>query len=311
MDFLFSKGIFQERIIPQDATISHPVSHREFSRTLARMGSRKACGGDGVPAEILKFSPNSFQENLRLLINSVFASEFKMPKETLSAKVILHYKKGDPSLLVNDRPIALLHPAYQLRNLILAGRLQDLVERNGLFEPTQFGFRWLHRVTDSVQKQQFLLKFAKAGDGKLIRIDLDYANAFNSAGHACLWAILEKFGVPDIDLLKIFYDLASIWICVGEKETADVIMDTGTPEGSALSPMLFILFINALLRLFDHSELHHGVSGAPRFNHLAFSDDLSLYLNSEANASSFWPKSIPLRSGADYTSPSPNLSLRR
>jgi hypothetical protein len=85
-------------------------------------------------------------------------------------------------------------------------------------------------------------------------------------------------------LLKSFYDLASMRICVGEKETADIFMDTGTAQGSALSPLLFILFINALLRLFDHSELHHGVSGAPRFNHLAFADDLSLYLNSEANA---------------------------
>jgi hypothetical protein len=225
------------------------------------MASRKACGEDGVPAEILKLTPEPFQENLRLLINAVFASEFKLPKETLSAKVILLYKKGDPSLLGNHRPIALLTSTYQLMNLILAGRLQDLAERHGLFEYSQFGFRWLHRVTDRVQKQQPLLKF---GEGKIIRIDLDYASAFNSAGHASLWAILEQFGVPDIDLLKSFYDLASMRICVGEKETADMLMDTGTAQGSALSPLLFILFINALLRLFDHSELHHGVSGAPR-----------------------------------------------
>ena len=45
-------------------------------------------------------------------------------------------------------------------NLILAGRLQDLAERHGVFESSQYGFRWLHRVTDSVQKQQLLLKFA-------------------------------------------------------------------------------------------------------------------------------------------------------
>jgi hypothetical protein len=104
-------------------------------------------------------------------------------------------------------------------------------------------------VTDSVQKQQLLLKFAKAVDGKLFRIDLDYANTFNSAGHACLWAILEKFGVPDVDLLKGFYDLASMRVCVREHETADIFMDTGTAQGSALSPLLFILFINALLCL--------------------------------------------------------------
>ncbi len=43
-------------------------------------------------------------------------------------------------------------------------------------------------------------------------------------------------------------------------------------------------FINVLLRLLDQSELHHGVTGVPQFSHLAFEDDLSLYLNSESNA---------------------------
>ena len=61
--------------------------------------------GNGIPAEILKHSPKSFKENLRQLVNVVFASEFKLPKDTHLAKVILLYKKGDPSLLGNYRPI--------------------------------------------------------------------------------------------------------------------------------------------------------------------------------------------------------------
>jgi hypothetical protein len=89
-----------------------------------------------------------------------------------------------------------------------------------------------------------------AVEGKLIRVDLDYASAFNSAGHACLWAILEKFGVPDIDLLKSFYDLASMLLHVGKYETADIFMDTVTAQGSALSLLLFMLFINTLLSTF-------------------------------------------------------------
>jgi len=83
------------------------------------MPSRKACGVDGIPAEILKHSPDSFKENLRHLVNAVFASEFKVPKDALLAKVILLYKKGDPYLLGNYRPIALLTSTYQLMNLIL------------------------------------------------------------------------------------------------------------------------------------------------------------------------------------------------
>jgi hypothetical protein len=51
------------------------------------------------------------------LINKNFASDFKLPKETLLAKVILIYKKGGPSLLGNYRPNALLTSTYQLFRL--------------------------------------------------------------------------------------------------------------------------------------------------------------------------------------------------
>ena len=76
----------------------------------------------------------------------------------------------------------------------------------------------------------------------------------------------------------------SMRICAGAETSAGIFMDTGTAQGSALSPLLFILFINALLRLFDQSGVHHGVKGAPSFNHLAFADDLSLYVTSQRDA---------------------------
>jgi hypothetical protein len=89
MDFMESAGVFRGRAIPKGATIRHSVSPLEFKRILAWMASRKACGVDGVPAEILKHSSEPFQENLRHLITIVFASDFKLLKETLLAKVIL------------------------------------------------------------------------------------------------------------------------------------------------------------------------------------------------------------------------------
>ena len=76
-------------------------------------------------------------------------------------------------------------------------------------------------------------------------MDLDFKNAFNSAGHSCISAILEGFGVPDIWPLKNIYENSSMRIHVGDKYTAAAIkLDTGTVQGSVLSPLLFDLFIN-------------------------------------------------------------------
>ena len=80
-------------------------------------------------------------------------------------------------------------------------------------------------------------------DTKLIRVDLDFKNASNSAGHSSLWKILEGFGVPDVSLLSSIYERSTMRIQVGSKSSAAIQLDTGTVQGSALSPLLFDLLM--------------------------------------------------------------------
>jgi len=121
-------------------------------------------------------------------------------------------------------------------------------------------------------------------DGTLIQVDLDFKNAFNSAGHSCLWTILEGFGVPDVWLIKNIYENSSMRVQVGGEGTAAIQLDTGTVQGSVLSTLLFDLFINALLRLLDSTGISHKVRNTPEWNHQAFADDLSLYTENTADA---------------------------
>jgi len=82
-------------------------------------------------------------------------------------------------------------------------------------------------------------------------IDLDFRNAFNSAGHSCLWVILRGLGVPDVDFLEDLFSNSCMKVQVGSEGTNPIQLDTGTVQGSVLSPLLFDLFLNALLRLLD------------------------------------------------------------
>jgi len=47
---------------------------------------------------------------------------------------------------------------------------------------------------------------------------------------------------------------------------------------SVLSPLLFDLFLNALLQLLDATGIIHGIKRTPQWNHAAFADDLSIYV---------------------------------
>ena len=98
---------------------------------------------------------------------------------------------GNPTLLANYRPIALSNSFYQLINIIITSRIRGLTEKYAMLESSQHGFRGSRSVQLVVQKKRWLLKQAMKQDTKLIRVDLDFRNAFNSAGHSSPWKILE------------------------------------------------------------------------------------------------------------------------
>jgi len=124
-----------------------------------------------------------------------------------------------------------------------------------------------------VQRAHWVQQQAMKESGTLIRLDLDFKNSFNSAGHSCLWAILRGLGVPYVDFLEDLYSKSWMEITVGTRCSAD----TGTVQGSVLSPLLFELFLNALSRLLDATGITHGIKRTPQWNHAAFADDLSIY----------------------------------
>ena len=74
--------------------------------------------------------------------------------------------------------------------------------------------------------------------------------------------------------LSSIYEHSTMRIQVGSKSSADIQLDTETVQGSALSPLLFDLFIHALLRLFDSTGISHRVRGVLDWNHQAFAQCL-------------------------------------
>ena len=81
-----------------------------------------------------------------------------------------------------------------------------------------------------VQRAHWVQQQAMKECGTVIRIDLDFKNAFNSAGHSCLWAILRGLGVPDVDFLEELYSKLWMKITVGTGCSAPIQLRSSPPS---------------------------------------------------------------------------------
>ena len=60
---------------------------------------------------------------------------------------------------------------------------------------------------------------------------------------------MRAYGVPDVDLLESLYEHSTVRMAPNDQQCATITFDTGVAQGSALSPLLFLIFMNVLLAL--------------------------------------------------------------
>ena len=73
------------------------------------MKNNKACGPDGIPAEILKFGDEKLANRLNKLISKIWHDKY-IPPDLIDANIVTIYKKGDKLTCWNYRAL----PYYPL-----------------------------------------------------------------------------------------------------------------------------------------------------------------------------------------------------
>ena len=158
---------------------------------------------------------------------------FIICKRTNNANNATHYMKlGKKRRERSKRNYYIISPRVIIKAVIII-RIRSLTEKYAVLESSQHGFQDSRSVQLVIQKECWLLQQAMKQDTKFIRVDLDFKNAFNSAGHSSLWKMLEGFGVPDVSLLSSIYEHSTMRIQVGNKSSAAIQLDTGTKGSSA------------------------------------------------------------------------------
>ncbi len=220
-------------------------------------------GVDGGPLSSLRHVEKEVRDAIVVMLNAVFESG-KVPTTWDVGRLIMHYKgKNAPvSVIGSYRPLGVGAMMGKLYSLLLMKRLEEYVEATGALHWTQGGFRPRRGTQESVFS---LFEAVRTASGKqnarmiyLLFVDLE--NAYGSIDHSVLWDALIGKGIDGKFLATLIgmYSGASATLdvdgqligasMVGGTMRGSIEIQRGVLQGSPISPLLFNLFLDSVVR---------------------------------------------------------------
>ena len=225
--------------------ILRPATSNEIYDIILALDLNKSLGPNSLPIFIMKVCNDFFSTYLTKIINISFVTGI-FPDLCKIAKVIPIFKKDDPLDCVNYRPISLLPIFSKIFEKIIYSRTYKFLESNKLIYTCQFSFRANHSTNHAlISMTESIKSFLDNGDfGAGIFIDLE--KAFDTVNHQILCNKLNYYGFRGkfINLLKSFLSNRKQFVSINGLDSSHLEIKCGVPQGSALGPLLFLLYIN-------------------------------------------------------------------
>jgi hypothetical protein len=256
-------------------TLLTPVTRGEVMSLICER--KDTCPGDDSLkySDLLKLDPNCTM--LTSIINICIKFN-KIPQSWKQANIVLLYKKGDKSDISNWRPIAIMNTLYKVYTNILARRLTKTCKFLNIISPEQKGFmpesegclENIYLIDETIHK-------AKSNNENLALAWLDLANAFGSISHELINLILNKLKLPKkfCNIIADLYENAHCTILSSQGKTNPIKVESGVKQGDPLSPILFNICMELIIRTLLKYKSSHGFKGRIEMECVqAFADDL-------------------------------------
>jgi hypothetical protein len=243
----------------------------ELQEAIKCLKNGKSPGPDNIHPEFVKH----FGNNTLVALLDIFNLSWNtvVPAEWKKAFIVPILKKDKPPDSVTSyRPIALTSVLSKVIERMIISRLNWFLESNNLLSPRQAGFRRHHSTVQQVSFLTQAIKDSLDERKSVLATFVDFESAYDRVWRLRSLQKLQFLGICGnmFTWIKNFVSQRFSAVRYGEAVSKFRQTETGLPQGTVISPILFNIFINDLVDFLS-----------PVVESALFADDLVMWGSAE------------------------------
>lgn len=265
-----------------------PISIEEVHTAIKSLKHRKCIDMEGTYSEMLQYNTDSLLAPLSKSLNEMLTTG--KGRQSLHSGILIPINKPNkPKTLDNIRPIIIVNAIRKVLSTIVLRRIY--LKADSYINPNQSAYRRGRSTADILWSYRWLDGMAQRYENLSIRIlGIDLSKAFDSVDRGKLLGVLRDNEIADTDelqMIEILLECIQLRVRVGGQYGEIFESWRGILQGDGLSPVLFAIYLEAVLREVKHYIRTHGhyimeTAYADDVDFISETEDVLLLIQQEA-----------------------------